>query len=86
MMTFLKPNFAKGIEPMNDKLIYTEKEAAQYIGMSKYFLQRDRSCGVTSGRTPGPAFIKMGRSVRYLKDDLDQWINQHRIDRSQIES
>ena len=71
---------------MNNQLTFTEKQAARYIGMSKYFLQRDRCCGVTGRRTPGPAFIKMGRSVRYLKDDLDQWINQHRIDRSQIES
>jgi len=26
-------------------------------------------------RTPAPPFIKIGRSVRYLREDLDNWLD-----------
>jgi excisionase family DNA binding protein len=25
-------------------------------------------------------FLKLGRSVRFLKRDLDEWLDQHRVD------
>lgn len=28
--------------------------------------------------TPGPPFVKIGRTVRYLKEDLDTWLEQFR--------
>lgn len=65
-----------------DKKILTEKEAALYIGMSRSFLSRDRTNKQQEGGTIGPIFIKVGRSVRYHKHDLDLWLNQHRISRS----
>ncbi|WP_237759190.1 DNA-binding protein [Legionella erythra] len=34
--------------------------------------------GTLANRTPGPKYIKIGRSVRYLKDDLDSWLDLHR--------
>jgi len=34
--------------------------------------------GDRGNRTPGPPFIKIGRSVRYLVSDLDEWLEQHR--------
>ncbi|MGE3319848.1 MAG: helix-turn-helix transcriptional regulator [Candidatus Berkiella sp.] len=55
----------------------TEKEAAHYIGMSVSFLRRDRMEGVIGNRTPGPKWLKIGRSVRYLKEELDQWLENH---------
>lgn len=61
--------------------ILTESEAAKYIGMSSSFLNADRSNGHRKKRTKGPAFIKLGRSVRYRKDDLDEWLRQNRIAR-----
>lgn len=30
----------------------------------------------THGRTTGPAWIKIGASVRYPQENLDQWIDQ----------
>ena len=63
------------------KNILTEQEASEYIGMSRSFLRQDRMNGIRKNRTPGPSFIKVGRSVRYLKDDLDNWIQSHRVDR-----
>ncbi len=52
----------------------SEKEAATYIGMSRSFLAQSRMTGRRRSRTPAPHFIKIGRSVRYLKDDLDHWL------------
>lgn len=54
----------------------TEIEAAQYIGMSRSFLAQARMDGIRDTRTPAPPFIKIGRSVRYLQDDLDTWLGQ----------
>lgn len=66
---------------MNTEIL-TEKEAAIYIGMSRSFLSQDRMNGYREGRTPGPIFMKLGRSVRYQKQDLDTWLAQHRIIRA----
>ena len=63
------------------KNILTEKEAAEYIGMSRSFLRQDRMNGYRATRTPGPQFLKIGRSIRYLKEDLQAWLLQHRINR-----
>jgi len=57
---------------------YKEAEAANYICMSRSFLSQDRVNGTLVNRTPGPNYIKIGRSIRYLKDDLDSWLDQHR--------
>ncbi|MEQ8693426.1 MAG: hypothetical protein RIC89_21625 [Pseudomonadales bacterium] len=56
----------------------TEKQAAAYIGMSRSFLAQSRMDGLRANRTPAPPFIRIGRSVRYLLDDLDGWLNQFR--------
>lgn len=61
-----------------DKKVFKEAEAASYICMSRSFLSQDRAYGTLANRTPGPKFIKIGRAVRYLKDDLDCWLEQHR--------
>lgn len=53
----------------------TEKEAAKYIGMSPSYLRRDRCEGKIKSRTPGPPFLKIGKAVRYLKKDLDNWLD-----------
>ena len=46
----------------------TEQETAMYIGgMRKSYLRQDRSNGFRKGKTSGPDFIKIGRSIRYLK-------------------
>lgn len=57
----------------------TEKEAAHYIGMSVSFLRRDRMDGLIGNRTPGPKWLKIGRSVRYLKEELDRWLLSNSI-------
>ncbi len=65
------------------KVTLTEKETAAYIGMSRSYLRQDRMNGHRLNRTPGPAFLKIGRSIRYLKTDLDAWLQKHRLDRAE---
>ena len=60
--------------------LYTTKEAAQLLGVSKAFLERDRWAGA---RVP---FIKVGsRAVRYRLSDLNHYIDkQVRLSTSQV--
>ncbi len=63
------------------KRVLTEAETSQYIGMSRSFLRQSRMDGIRPNRTPAPPFIKIGRSVRYLLDDLNAWLDQfHRLE------
>ncbi len=59
----------------------SEKEAAAYIGMSPAFLRLDRSSEPLRNRTPGPAFVRKGRRIMYLIDDLDEWLEGDRVTR-----
>ena len=43
-------------------------QAAEYTGLAKQTLHQKRVCG------GGPKFCKIGRSVRYRKEDLNTWI------------
>ena len=56
----------------------SELEAASYIGMSRSFLRQSRMDGDRVNRTPGPRYLKIGRSVRYLIEDLDAWLETFR--------
>jgi len=60
-----------------DKRAYTEQETSAYIGMSRSFLRQARMEGQRQNRTDAPPFIKIGRAVRYLKEDLDRWLDSH---------
>lgn len=53
-----------------EQRLLTTKEAAQYLGLSKAFLERDRWLGA---RIP---FIKVGsRAVRYRLSDLNSYLD-----------
>jgi len=52
--------------------------ASRYIGMSESFLRQSRMDGVRENRTAGPPYIKIGRAVRYLREDLDAWLARYR--------
>ena len=51
-----------------------EADAARYLEMSVAYLRGSRV-----GRCPGPAFVRLGRSVRYLRADLDQFLDERRV-------
>ena len=63
--------------PSQNKRAYTEQETSTYIGMSRSFLRQARMEGQRKNRTDAPPFIKIGRAVRYLKEDLDRWLDSH---------
>ena len=48
--------------------ILDTSEAAARVRLSKPTLERLRLTG------NGPAFVKLGRAVRYRKADLDDWL------------
>ena len=51
--------------------------AARYIGMSVSFLRQSRCEGQVGNRTPGPKFIKIGRSIVYRIVDLDKFLEEN---------
>jgi predicted DNA-binding transcriptional regulator AlpA len=52
-----------------------DRQAASYIGKSRSWLKQARSAG--SGEAP--PYIRVGRSVRYLRRDLDVYLENHRV-------
>ncbi len=53
---------------------FKDAEAANYIGMSESWLRQSRM----RGNPDAPPYIKIGKSVRYLKADLDAWLDRLR--------
>lgn len=66
--------------PMRRPQLLAEAQAARYVGMSCSFLRQSRMNGHRPRRTPGPAYLKIGRKVLYLREDLDAWLLEHRRD------
>lgn len=50
--------------------VLSEVEAAPYVGLAIPTLQQMRVKG------NGPAFLKLGRAVRYRQSDLDEWLEK----------
>lgn len=63
------------------KRLFSEKEAAEYLGISRSYLRQDRMNGDFKNRTPGPNFCRFGTMIRYRKEDLDLWIDKNLISR-----
>lgn len=64
------------------ELLLTTEEAARYLGYASYTLRASRSNGMLS-KHKTPKYIKLGhKSIRYKKSDLDEWIKNSSIDRS----
>ena len=61
------------------KRLFTEKEAAEYLGMSRSYLRQDRMNGALKNQTPGPSFCRFGKMIRYAIEDLDKWIDKNMI-------
>ena len=54
--------------------LFKDPEAAHYIGMSESWLRQSRM----RGNPEAPPYIKIGKAVRYLKTDLDDWLDRLR--------
>ncbi len=57
-----------------DSPLLKDPEAASYIGMSESWLRQSRM----RGNPDAPPYIKIGKAVRYLKADLDAWLDRLR--------
>ena len=53
--------------------LLNEMDTAMYIGMSRAWLRLARM------RKMGPAYIRIGRAIRYAVPDLDKFLETHRI-------
>ena len=60
------------------KEVLSEKEACFYLGVSRSFLAQGRIYGDLPGRTPTPPFLRIGRMIRYRREDLDAWMETYR--------
>jgi excisionase family DNA binding protein len=69
-------------DPIPNKRALTEAEAAEYISVGRSTLRKARMTGALEGRLEMPPFVKFGRSVRYLIDDLDAWLTSRRVNHS----
>ncbi len=60
--------------PENNKgQVLTPEQTAEYLAVTHKTLSNWRTLG------KGPDFIKLGSSVRYLKEDLDDFIESNRV-------
>lgn len=59
---------------MDTKSWMTTREASKYLSISTQQLEKWRS------DKTGPSFSKMGRMVRYRREDLDAFAESHRIE------
>ena len=57
------------------KNLLANKEAATYLGCAPNSLKLSRSTGLLFS-VPAPAFVKMGKTVRYKVSTLDTWLDQ----------
>ena len=51
-----------------------EPAAARYVAMSRAYLRQARAQG------RGPAYLQIGRAVRYRIEDLDAFLNARRVE------
>ncbi len=61
-------------EPKAPPAFLTERDAASYVCMSRFFLRQHRQTG-----RGGPPYVRLGRSVRYRVVDLEAWLRDATI-------
>lgn len=53
-----------------DHTYLTVREAANYLRVSKSFLDKARLTGT------GPPFVRLGKRILYIREDVDAWIRK----------
>ena len=61
------------INPIDPNGLVDTRRAASLLGLDHATLQNWRCRG------EGPPFIRLGRAIRYRPDDLETWIESHRV-------
>jgi len=65
---------------MRERRVMNEKAAAIYLDMSVSWLRQSRMDCNRGNRTAAPPFVRVGRAVKYLRDDLDTWLKKNRVE------
>jgi len=60
------------------RALLTTREAAQYLALDADTLKNWRSL------RKGPPFVRYKRFVRYIRDDLDRWVDEHCVNPAKI--
>ena len=71
-----KPSFTKAVgvqSQISPVTVMTVQQASEYLGLAVSTLNKWRCHG------GGPAFIKMGRAVRYRIEDLESYVLNSRL-------
>lgn len=58
--------------------VVSEEDAARYLGISRSSLRKGRMPGRRAALMSSPPFVKIGRRVGYLIEDLETWLRQCR--------
>jgi predicted DNA-binding transcriptional regulator AlpA len=58
---------------------FDARQASAYLGISESWLRQRRMTGNLGGQRPAPPFVRLGRSIRYNKVDLDRWLAQQSV-------
>lgn len=59
---------------MAEKKLHTEKDAAEILEVGRQTLANWRHL------RRGPAYIKIGKAIRYANEDLRRYIEENRVD------
>lgn len=58
--------------------LLTTQQVAELVQRPRGSLEQDRTARV------GIPFIKLGRLVRYLQEDVDQYLREHRVQTANV--
>lgn len=75
MFTEQPPTLAIDV-PVAQKQVLTESEAAAYLRVSRSYLRQSRMNSKT--KPVGPAYIRIGRAIRYTWEDLEAFLERNR--------
>lgn len=53
---------------------FTTPELSSYLKISESWLRQRRMTGTLDDQQPGPPYVRCGRSVRYVKAHVDEWL------------
>ena len=67
--------------PMVSPKFMDTRDAAIYPGWSASFLRKARMNGNLPSQTPGPPYYRVRQKGLYKIEDLDAWMENHRVDR-----
>ena len=72
VMTEFQPDTAASASDLPAcHVMLTTREAADYLGLAPATLNKWRCYGT------GPSFVRLGRAIRYRRDDLSAFLSRH---------